>query len=213
MNSLKNRRLQRRYTNITIIIGLALFGITLYTTVFANVIWTDKTLPWLEAKLNVRETGVLKVVCDPSDPSDTRAGSVLTGTIHRECPTVNVSNVVGFSSALGGIRTYITATTVIDSLHPTPIVLSLENVYWDCKTGKYLDVSNPDKIARMLLGLRTATKKFHYQLKDRYCTQILELIVQHSAADGVGMDLPILVLLLTMAKARAQKTCHHIILL
>ena len=64
MNSLKNGRLQRRYANIAIILGLALFGITLYTTVFANVIWTDKDpLPWLNAKVNVRATGVLNVAC------------------------------------------------------------------------------------------------------------------------------------------------------
>jgi hypothetical protein len=147
MNSLKNGRLQRRYANIAIILGLALFGITLYTTVFANVIWTDKDpLPWLNAKVNVRATGVLNVACNPADETDTRAGSILRGTIKRECPTVNVNNVVGFSSdTMGGIRTYITATTVIDDLHPTPIVLSLRNIYWNCKTGKYLDVSSPDK--------------------------------------------------------------------
>jgi hypothetical protein len=41
MKSLNKRHLQKRYANIAIIIGLAFFGITFFTTVLANVVFTD----------------------------------------------------------------------------------------------------------------------------------------------------------------------------
>lgn len=59
------------------------------------------------------------------------------------------------------------------------------------------------KIALMLLGLRAGTRRSPKQLKEPYCTQILELIVE---VGEVGMGLPIIVPLITMVKVPVQKT-------
>lgn len=108
-----NRHLSKRQiSNIALILGLAVFGLTLYTTVFANVIWTDKTLPWINTQVNARASGVLGVKCNPLDDTDTRAGNTIKASVKRTCPTVNVVNLVQFSSDnAGGIRTYMTAYT------------------------------------------------------------------------------------------------------
>jgi hypothetical protein len=81
MTLTKNRRLNRQYANIAIILGLALFGITFYTAVFANVTVTSKPLPWIDVKTNTRAAGVLAVNCNPADPTDTRAGGVFSAAI------------------------------------------------------------------------------------------------------------------------------------
>lgn len=143
-----NKRFSRRlFANAALIMGLSLFGMTiLYTTVLAKVIRTDKTLPWVNAQHDARASGTLGVVCDPSDPTDTRAGALIKASVSGTCPLNEVLNEVQFASdGAGGIRTFIQSRTEANYSYPVNVVLKRRTILWNCKMGRYLDIADPRK--------------------------------------------------------------------
>lgn len=145
MNLTKSRDIQKqRAANVAVVLGAFLFVVTLITTVYAGIIKTDKPIPWVNVQINARAHGVLAITCNPNDSTDTRYGAILRGNIKRVCPTVDVQNTVQFlSDGAGGIRTYIAAVTEPSNIYSTRVTLFLRNIYWNCKVGKYRDVTAP----------------------------------------------------------------------
>lgn len=145
MNLTKSRDIhKRRAANVALALGAFLFAVTLITTVYAGIIKTDKPIPWVNVQINARASGTLAITCNPNDPTDTRYGAILRAHIKRVCPTVDVNNTVQFlGDGAGGIRTYIGATSKPSAEYPSSVQLNLRNVFWNCKVGKYRDVTAP----------------------------------------------------------------------
>lgn len=110
------------------------------------MISTDKPLPWTNIQTNFWASGKLLAKCNPADPTDTRAGCVITASVKRTCPTVDVQNIVIFTNVfgVGGIQTVLFAQSIPSSNYPSPVILSKRTLFWNCKIGLYSDVTSPE---------------------------------------------------------------------
>ncbi|MGB9180429.1 MAG: hypothetical protein WCB68_14450 [Pyrinomonadaceae bacterium] len=132
----KNRLLLRQsIANVVLIAAFLIFGASVcYIKTNAKVIKTDKQLPWTNLQHDVRATGTLAVICEPTD---IKAGCVIGVVIRNTCPYDHVLNEVDFRNYAGGIQTFTQSRTEASSTHPIIVILDQYIRLWDCKVGLY----------------------------------------------------------------------------